>query len=83
MGLRWDDVDLETGTLRVRRTLSETRDGPIFEPPKNGEGRRNVPLTGAAIGALRDHLARQMREIGDEYEEGAPPTWSIATSGRY
>ncbi|CAA9472083.1 MAG: Integrase [uncultured Rubrobacteraceae bacterium] len=68
LGLRWDDVDLEDGTLRVRRTLSETRDGPIFEPPKNGKG-RNVPLTGAAAEALRDHLARQMREIGDEYQD--------------
>jgi integrase len=68
LGLRWDDADLEAGTLRVRRTLSETRDGPIFEPPKNGKG-RNVPLTGAAVGALRDHFARQMREIGDEYED--------------
>src|SRR5215204_5114261 len=68
LGLRWDDVDLEAGTLAVRRTLSETRDGPIFEPPKNGKG-RNVPLTGAAVGALREHLARQMREIGDEYED--------------
>jgi len=36
LGLKWDDVDLEAGTLRVRRTLSETRDCPIFEPPKNG-----------------------------------------------
>jgi integrase len=54
--------------LRVRRTLSETRDGPIFEPPKNGKG-RNVPLTGAAVEALRDHLARQMREIGEGYED--------------
>ncbi len=68
LGLKWDDVDLEAGTLRVRPTLSETRDGPIFEPPKNGKG-RNVPLTGAAVEALRDHLARQMQEIGDEYED--------------
>ena len=68
LGLRWDDVDLEAGTLRVRRTLSETRDGPIFEPPKNGKG-RNVPLTGASVEALRDHLARQMREIGEGYED--------------
>jgi integrase len=68
LGLRWDDVDLEDGTLRVRRTLSETRDGPIFEPPKNGKG-RNVPLTGAAVEALRDHLARQMREIDEGYED--------------
>ena len=68
LGLRWDDVDLEAGTLRVRRTLSETRDGPIFEPPKNGKG-RNVSLTGAAVDALRDHLARQMREIDEGYED--------------
>jgi integrase len=39
LGLKWDDVDLETGMLRVRRTLSETRTGYIFEPPKNGKGR--------------------------------------------
>ena len=32
LGLRWDDVDLEDGTLQVKRTLSETRDDPIFEP---------------------------------------------------
>jgi len=68
LGLKWVDVDLGAGTLRVRRTLSETRDGPIFEPPKNSKG-RNVPLTGAAVEALRDHLARQMQEIGGEYED--------------
>jgi integrase len=68
LGLKWDDVDLEAGTLRVRRTLSEIRDGPIFESPKNGKG-RNVPLTSAAVEALRDHLARQMQEIGEEYED--------------
>jgi integrase len=68
LGLKWDDVDLKASTLRVRRTLSETRNGPIFEPPKNGKG-RNVPLTGAAVEALRDHLARQMQEIGDEYAD--------------
>lgn len=68
LGLKWDDVDLEEGALRVRRTLSETRDGPIFEPPKNGKG-RNVPLPNAAVEALRDHLARQMQEIGDGYED--------------
>jgi integrase len=37
LGLRWEDVDLETGALQVRRTLSESRErGHIFEPPKNG-----------------------------------------------
>src|SRR5215218_11020306 len=38
LGLRWEDVDLEAGTLSIRRTLSVTKDGLIFEPPKNGKG---------------------------------------------
>jgi integrase len=39
LGLRWDDLNLETGTLQVRRTLSETRKGPVFESPKNRQGK--------------------------------------------
>jgi integrase len=38
LGLKWDDVDLESGMLRVRRTLSEPRSGYVFELPKNGKG---------------------------------------------
>ena len=33
LGLRWDDVDLEAGTLAVRRTL-ETKISHLFEAPK-------------------------------------------------
>ena len=44
LGLKWDDINLEAGTLQVRRTLSETRNGPIFEPPKNGKGRTSSSL---------------------------------------
>ncbi len=39
LGLKWDDVNLEMGTLQVRHTLSLTRDGHVFEQPKNGKGR--------------------------------------------
>jgi integrase len=40
LGLKWEDVDLEKGTLQVRRTMSESRVGRIEERPKNGRGRR-------------------------------------------
>ncbi len=44
LGLKWDNIGLESCKLRVRRTLSLTRDGHVFEPPKNGKG-RSIDLT--------------------------------------
>jgi integrase len=52
LGLQWDDVELESGTLSVRRTLSEARSGRFFEPPKNGKGRR-IKLTPRALDSLK------------------------------
>src|SRR5215210_5866392 len=69
LGLKWEDVDLEGGTLQVRRTLSETRTGHIFEAPKNGKG-RNIKLTASAVDALKQHKATQNAE-----RLKAGPTW--------
>jgi integrase len=44
LGMKWEDVDLEAGTLQVKRTLSEPKGGYIFEAPKSGKG-RNIRLT--------------------------------------
>ena len=71
LGLRWEDVELEAGTLQVRRTLALTKEGHVFEPPKNGKG-RSVELTQGASEALRNHLARQLAEMktsGDRYQD--------------
>jgi integrase len=48
--LRWDDVDLEAGVLRVRGT-------------KTARSRRTVTLSETALEALRSHLERQLVEI--------------------
>jgi integrase len=63
LGLRWDDVDFDepTATLRVRRTLSETRTGHKFEKPKNGKG-RSIRCFQKATEVLRSHRARQGEE---------------------
>ena len=71
LGLKWSDVDLDAGTLQVRRTLSEALAGRLFEPPKNGKG-RSVKLTAGAVDALRNHLTRQIEDIeslGDRYRD--------------
>jgi integrase len=61
LGLKWDDLDLDSGTLSVRRTLSEARSGRFFEAPKNGKG-RSISLTQQAVEALRGHRKRQSEE---------------------
>lgn len=61
LGLKWEDLDLDAGTLQVRRTLSETGDGRVFEAPKSGKG-RSIRLTKRAITALRSHRKLQLEE---------------------
>lgn len=71
LGLKWSDVDREFSRLQVRRTLSLTRSGHVFEQPKNGKG-RSIELTSAASEALRAHLNRQLAKIetsGENYQD--------------
>jgi integrase len=63
LGLKWEDVDLESGTLRVRRTLVTAKGGPVLTAPKTKGGRRSVKLTQGAVEALRSHLKHQLQEI--------------------
>jgi integrase len=61
LGLKWNDVDLDRGTLQVRRILSAAKEGPTFTTPKSNKG-RSVRLTTQAVQALRDHRTRQAEE---------------------
>jgi integrase len=61
LGLKWSDIDLDRGTLQVRRILSAAKEGPRFTTPKSNQG-RSVRLTTQAVQALRDHRKRQVQE---------------------
>src|SRR3712207_3217411 len=39
LGLKWSDIDLDRGTLQVRRILSAAKEGPRFTTPKSNRGR--------------------------------------------
>jgi integrase len=88
LGLRWSDVDLggEAATVQVRRTLSETRTGHIFEKPKNGKG-RSLRCSQKATDALRRHRARQSEErlrVGSLWQDNGlvfPTTTGTTMSG--
>jgi integrase len=63
LALRWQDVDLEASgaTLRVQRTKSTAKSGPVFTTPKIGKG-RSITLTRHAVEALKAHRAAQNAE---------------------
>ncbi len=61
LGLKWSDIDLDRGTLQVRRILSAAKEGPRFTTPKSNRG-RSVRLTAQAVQALRNHRKRQVEE---------------------
>jgi integrase len=63
LGLKWEDVELESGSLHVKHTLTTARGGPRLAAPKTKSSRRRVSLTRGAVDALRAHLARQLEEI--------------------
>ena len=63
LALKWDDLDLEAGTLRVRRTLTQAGGKHSLSEPKTKKSRRTVRLTSGAVAALRGHLERQMGEM--------------------
>src|SRR5215212_8694777 len=56
LGLKWADVDLEAGTLAVRRSLDV--DGTL-KTPKNRAAKRSLRLTARALDALKAHRMRQ------------------------
>jgi len=55
LGLKWDDIDLEVGTLQVRHTLTTAKGGPVLSAPKTKGSRRTVRLSQTALEALRSH----------------------------
>jgi integrase len=62
LGLRWDDVDLERGKLRVGRALVREGGQHIVGETKTRRGRRQVNLTPRTVNALKAHRKRQLEE---------------------
>jgi integrase len=60
LSLRWCDVDMTAGTLRIERSLEQTKAGLKFKAPKTKHGRRTVTLPPIAVEALQAHRRRQL-----------------------
>jgi integrase len=82
LALTWDDVDLEAGFLHVRRALQRMKGGYELAETKTARSRRTVALPSVALGALREHHARQLRErlVAGARWDGR---WSLVFCTRY
>lgn len=73
LGLRWADVDLDRGTLSVRRALQRlTGEGITYRAPKTQSSNRSVALSPDTIETLRRHRKDQLEErlsLGPAYQD--------------
>jgi integrase len=65
LGLRWEDVDLDAGTVRVRRSLQRVDRALVIMPTKTERSTRVIPLPPIVVAALREFRAIQEKERAD------------------
>jgi integrase len=59
LALRWKDLDLDKGMVRIERSLEQTKGGLRFKEPKTRKGRRNIAISPWLVAELRAHRTRQ------------------------
>ena len=60
LALPWSNIDLDGASLRVERSLEETKAGLRFKAPKTVHGRRTISLPPNAVAVLREHRRKQL-----------------------
>ncbi|MGH9039414.1 MAG: hypothetical protein ACRDZ3_04210, partial [Acidimicrobiia bacterium] len=72
LGLRWSDLHLDAGRLRIVQTIVQTRSLVSVGQPKTDRGRRSVALDHGTLAALRDHRRRMLEErllVGADFDD--------------
>jgi integrase len=62
LGLRWQDIDFDSRTLRVNYALQRIEGKLQMVEPKTERSRRVLPLPETVLSALRAHRSRQLEE---------------------
>jgi integrase len=72
LGLGWEDVDFDSGTLRVRRSLQRVEGKLTLKEPKTEKSRRALTMPRTLVAALLAHRDRQAYEragAGEAWQE--------------
>ncbi len=62
LGLRWQDVDLELGYLRISKQLQRVHGAPQLVEPKTARSRRTLAMPPMITKSLEQHRVRQRQE---------------------
>jgi integrase len=71
LAVRWQDLDLEAGVIRARRSLQQAKGGLSFKDTKGKKGRA-IKLPAFAVDLLRRHRveqAKQRLQFGPAYDD--------------
>jgi integrase len=60
LALKWPDVDFDGASVRVERSVEETKAGLRLKTTKTKYGRRTISLPQSAVEALRAHRRKQL-----------------------
>lgn len=70
LGVRWSDIDLDAGRLRVVQTITQVRSKVTIGEPKTAKGRRSIALDDGTVAVLRSHRKLMLEErllIGPDF----------------
>lgn len=62
LALRWADVDLDAGVLKVQQTIGRVGNELVISEPKTARARRTVPLSPSIVALLKKHRLEQLEE---------------------
>jgi hypothetical protein len=72
LALRWRDVDLLNGMIRVQRSLEQTNAGVRFKEPETKKSRSPISMPRFLVDALEWHRTQQIQHqktLGAGYED--------------
>jgi integrase len=72
LGVRWQDVDLDAGRLRVVQTVLSINGKISVSEPKTARGRRPIALDPSTVAVLREHRRRMLEErmlVGPDHSD--------------
>ncbi len=78
-GLRWKDVDLQTGVIHIRNVIGRDGGKTYEKEPKTGGSRRDIPIPQELVNALKDRRTEMMEEC---MEAGIAMTPDLHVIGR-